>query len=528
MSDDDKGCACFGFKPNQMVVSYLFWAFRSSFVSLLLSAAFWFFLWTMFFATIFFALGKHNPSCIYVAGKEFGSEGSAAFMDAYSLSWTTFSTVVSRMRKFEGSTCGWSLPIPYLTVRGFQGYGLIYPSTSKTTPNARACLAVTIICTWESFVGILIASFWGAIFLSKVTRVSSFAQVVFSSPILIRYGSGVGNGGVHEDEEEGGDGGHGKGGEESQSSGSEDEVLSKDSLVSSVEERPRISRSELSKIPCPVLEFRVWNRLSSQQHGEIIDASMNIVASVDKIQVESAKKDKFLRKKKRGGKKKGKRSLQSGVATFLDDEDLPTLEEWKQAQNKVQEMLREARRKLTMSERFEAENEIDETNSLVSRKVFAKLEIESQEHPFFKRIWVAKHILNQESPLLKGPVKNLVRWNNNHWPRELCHSQAVRDSIKFDQILVSLSGTANADCNSVYSQKVYDYADLCVGYQFVNMLYRQHDGTGSGSGSGGDLCVDGSLINDVIEQTGGGGEVLEESDNDLVDSRSTHGQIFIL
>ena len=67
-------------------------------------------------------------------------------------------------------------------------------------------------------------------------------------------------------------------------------------------------------------------------------------------------------------------------------------------------------------------------------------------------------------------------------------------------MLVSLSGTSNADANSVYAQKVYDFSDVNIGYRFVNQLYRDVDD--------GMLRVDTRLINDVQEQAGGGGEAL--------------------
>ena len=75
----------------------------------------------------------------------------------------------------------------------------------------------------------------------------------------------------------------------------------------------------------------------------------------------------------------------------------------------------------------------------------------------------------------------------------------MRCSVHFDQVVVSLSGTSNADANSVYAQKVYDFDDLCVGYQFCDILYCEADGS---------IGVDHSLLNDVKEQTGGGGEDL--------------------
>jgi hypothetical protein len=44
-----------------------------------------------------------------------------------------------------------------------------------------------------------------------------------------------------------------------------------------------------------------------------------------------------------------------------------------------------------------------------------------------------------------------------------------------------------------------DFVDVNIGYEFVNILYRNNDGS---------LGVDTDLINDVREQSGGGGEPL--------------------
>jgi hypothetical protein len=85
----DSGWLC-GFSAEKMVTSYLFWAFRSSFVAVLVSAAVWFGWITFSFGGVLFFLAKLYPSCMAVAGEDF----SGQFMDAYSLSWTTFTTVV--------------------------------------------------------------------------------------------------------------------------------------------------------------------------------------------------------------------------------------------------------------------------------------------------------------------------------------------------------------------------------------------------------------------------------------------------
>ena len=88
-------------KPNQMVVSYLFWAFRSSFMAVLLSAAGMFTSLTFFFAFCIYGIGSARPACVHVNGANFGENVSwfANLMDAYALSWTTFSTVVRSQKK---------------------------------------------------------------------------------------------------------------------------------------------------------------------------------------------------------------------------------------------------------------------------------------------------------------------------------------------------------------------------------------------------------------------------------------------
>jgi hypothetical protein len=92
-TSQDKGCSCFGFQPNKLVIQYLNWAFRSSFVVVFFSAAVAFFSLTVGFAVLIYASGMNKPNCVYVNGVDFGTT-DANFMDAYALSWTTFSTVV--------------------------------------------------------------------------------------------------------------------------------------------------------------------------------------------------------------------------------------------------------------------------------------------------------------------------------------------------------------------------------------------------------------------------------------------------
>jgi hypothetical protein len=86
--------------------------------------------------------------------------------------------------------------------------------------------------------------------------------------------------------------------------------------------------------------------------------------------------------------------------------------------------------------------------------------------------------------------------NNGYWPDSLNNHEAVRASIRFNDCVVSFSGTANACGSHVYAQKVYDFADMHVGYSFANMLTVRQ----------GSIVMDSSLLNVVHEQVGGGAE----------------------
>jgi hypothetical protein len=64
-------------------------------MAILLSGAVAFFSLTLVFAVVILLIGLHQPQCVYLNGVDFGTTGGAKFLDAYALSWTTFSTVVS-------------------------------------------------------------------------------------------------------------------------------------------------------------------------------------------------------------------------------------------------------------------------------------------------------------------------------------------------------------------------------------------------------------------------------------------------
>lgn len=280
------------------------------------------------------------------------------FADAFALSWTTFTTV---------------------------GYGNIYPSLASQENEVGYCTFITFITSLEAFAGVLYAGFCGAIVFGKVLRIQSQAQVTFSDIIVIQFGDGVHMG------------------------------MRKRRLSNNTE------ASDMNKIPCPVLEFRMVNRLFPKGKCEIIDATLNCV--------------------------------------------------------------------------LETKNNDDEHDI---HPYYDRLELKMSQHPFFQKRWHARHVINENSPLLRPSVQKLIKKNKGYWPQELNSHAGVKDSIiEFENLFVSLSGTSNISASSVFAQKEYERFHMIVGYEFINMTYNE---------STGKEMMDNDMINDVKEQKGGGGE----------------------
>ena len=287
----------------------------------------------------------------------------------------------------------------------------------------------------------------------------SHAQVVFSDPIVIRYGTGV-------------------------SSAERDYNSDDDS-----------SDDGSKRIPCPVLEFRIVNRLFGVTGGEIMDATLNVVANVDADDDSDS-----LQRICEFSVRSRPRSIISNDSSS-DNGSSSASEFFRVDSSTRQHYLDRFMKKPTRNLTSREPQRIDEdpTSRLTSKQIFSKMTIEASDHPFFKRVWLARHKLDEYSPVLKPRVRRLIKRNGGRWPERLNSYVGIRDSLQFNQILVSLNGVSNISASEVYAQRIYDYVDINCGYQFVNLLYRDADGN---------LGVDIDLINDVREQNGGGGEPL--------------------
>jgi len=439
------------YDPNTALTKYLYWSFRTSFLFLFLSSAVSFFFMISLFAFFIVISGRNNPHCIQLPlGDYFGS--NSQYKDAFSLSWTTFTTV---------------------------GYGLIYPNISTNTETLDSCKVVTFICSLEAFVGILFGGFIGAIVFGKVSRIQSVAQVIFSDPIVVRYGAGIENFEDDEDEEE----------DDAAATESKTEEEQKGEFTQGMGDKEPTKPKKIKRIPCPILELRLVNTMHSKKGGEIMDATLNVVASINA----STACPTLLASSKAPSQKKKKKKTIGAPFTSAIMKQLPV---WGNASGGATAELGSP----TMMEAVTTSTMVDEGNSnLVARKVFCKLNVEAPDHPFFKRVWFVRHELNVESPLLTAKARRLVRKNKGYWPEELNHCQGVRESIQFHQLMVSMSGTSNSSASSVYGQTIYNFVDVVIGYRFATTLFRDNQDH---------IRVDMSLINDVLEQNNGGGEPL--------------------
>lgn len=378
-----------------------------------------FFALVILFSGFITIAGVVDPACVRIGGKEFGEAGTQ-FADAvrdhdqsivpllvdsvtafsplstlqFALSWTTFSTV---------------------------GYGSTYPALGYQNNNPTNCFFINFICSLESLLGVLYSGFCGAILFGKVLRIQSQAQVIFSDPILIRYGPGLFDG--IEEESEG--------------------------------------------AACPILEFRVVNRLFSEAGGEIMDATLNVVANIDADDADPTLRNALegINMSRPGGAYSGRSSFTSGDTSSENSDSIHTYSSTtsnaKSVASSTIHRLLDPLKTLTRRDHHTVDE--DPSSRLVNKQIFSKMLIEATEHPFFKRVWLARHVLDENSPILKHRVRRQIRRNGGSWPDRLNNCNAIRDSLKFNQILVSLNGVSNVSASDVYAQKIYDFVDVNIG-----------------------------------------------------------------
>lgn len=224
--------------PNSsLLIDYLNWSFETSFTRYLISALALYLLIIAFFAFLLILAVAHGASGatekICYENLMIGDTFHEMYASAFTLSWTTFSTV---------------------------GYGQIYP---KVTAE---CGLSNFFTSIESFFGVLYAGFVGAIVFGKVQNVYSHAAVIFSDICVIRYGAGIMD--IADDLDD---------------SIEEDAGAPVESEPSPMKKEPSARSSGLKKtLPCPILLFRIANEKANSKFGNIVNLELDVVGVIEK------------------------------------------------------------------------------------------------------------------------------------------------------------------------------------------------------------------------------------------------------
>jgi hypothetical protein len=91
-SSRGKAGTAVGINPNQKLALYLHWMFRVNFIFLFGVMCIMFFALVILFSGFITIAGSFDSQCVRIGGQDFNSQNTA-FADAFTLSWTTFSTV---------------------------------------------------------------------------------------------------------------------------------------------------------------------------------------------------------------------------------------------------------------------------------------------------------------------------------------------------------------------------------------------------------------------------------------------------
>lgn len=245
--------------------------------------------------------------------------------------------------------------------------------------------------------GVVYAGFTGAIFFAKVTRITQEADVKFSDSLTVRFGLGVEAKLVDDDE--------------GASPRLEEEKLKKN--MSPLQRFKNLASSVGKPSPFPVVTFRLANTLHNVSGGEIISAKLNAAVLTESRRHEHQISNDLAR--------------QIGLDRMRRASATPSFH------------MRSSFRSIGRGN----SDEYVAASKIVPRQIFTKLNLETHEHPMFKRIWRINHVMNNNSPLLTDEAKKVITANNGEWPWEWNNHKAVRNAIRFNELVVSFTGVSN-------------------------------------------------------------------------------------
>jgi hypothetical protein len=304
------------------------------------------------------------------------------------------------------------------------GYGISAPALGYQNDDSGNCIMINLICALEALVGVLYSGFCGAVLFGKILRLQSEAQVIFSDPLVIRFGSVA--------------------------------------LQDSAHDMDDDTEETTENIPFPILEFRIVNRLFNEEGGEIMDASLSVVANINEEELSeredngNSSRDVYNKIHHFASALRTSAAIDEGRSNNLNVRQSQGLRSFFTRGNNTESADISAENASSRVSDKKGMVSFDEYVSAkeVHKHLFSRMSLEPSDHPFFKRVWLARHVLNEESPLLRYKVRRQIRRNDGKWPRNLNTAEAIRSAIQFNQILVSLTGLSNTSASDVYAQKI--------------------------------------------------------------------------
>jgi len=270
------------------------------------------------------------------------------------------------------------------------------------------CFGLRFVCALEAFMGMLYVSFCGAILFAKIVHLNTIANVTFSSVLLIQYGCGIRD--------------HSYGDDDTNTSSFFPKQYYHDDEI-------QLESSSFAEL-FPVMEFRIVNDHANRPGSEIVDATLTCTVGIihDNIFTDDV--------------------------TCGTSEAIPDDSRWrmvKQRLNTLGHQIREKQMSIGQSVRPVVREKIP-----IFKSFIYNLEVEPSNNPLFSRVWYVRHILDENSPLLKSEIRNSIVLNHGHWPHELRDPTSIRNALmEFRQVVVTLSGTSMVTLENVFYAKTY-------------------------------------------------------------------------
>lgn len=265
------------------------------------------------------------------------------------------------------------------------GYGNVAPKLQPDGRSRQGCAVIGMVISLEAFLGILYAGFSGAILFTKVLSIQSDAHVRFSEPICVEYKMGG------------------------------------------------------RKVTCPVLMFKVVNKLGNIKGGEIVDAEIKCL--VIRQEIKHRRKNEMV---------------VSVVSTRLPQDSVldarantPAVSSVSNAMSRFSTIVG-----FTPSNGNNEADYDDDCRVTVIKRTFETVDVKTSSHPFFELDWVVTHTLDESSPLLRKYARKAIKENGGVWPDGLCNKKGIRESLESFNKLVRTNKHAHdhlfRSCISVF------------------------------------------------------------------------------